>query len=78
MRSVPRHPQPSFFETTVVETPHGVVTHKDIEAILARPPWSFAEADKRIRREMRKAQVQKVGGRTKAAPRPKKPAAKKS
>lgn len=40
----PVHPYPGFFETTVVEVADGpVITHHDIEAILARPEWDIRD-----------------------------------
>jgi hypothetical protein len=72
----PVHPQPSIYETTVINVPQQdgpdlVVTHRDIEQIVARPRWDFAEADARLtvahlaknrtRRGKRQARGQKKG-----------------
>ena len=41
---IPTHPQPSFYETTVVEVDDRVVTHEVITPIIEAPPWDFAGA----------------------------------
>jgi hypothetical protein len=46
--AIPVHPQPSIFETTVVnvettESPARVITHHDIEVILAEPAWDVKD-----------------------------------
>lgn len=45
----PIHPHPGFFETTVAEVADGpVITHHDIEAILARPQWDIRDMQMKV------------------------------
>lgn len=46
---LPVHPQPGFFETTVVVREDGpVLTHHDILTIMARPPWDYEDVQHKI------------------------------
>lgn len=45
---IPTHPQPGFFETTVVKVGDNLITHHDIQEILDTPPWSFQDALARV------------------------------
>ena len=68
---IPRQAQPSFYETTSVITAEGkTITHAEVEAIIARPRWTFAEANKQATKALNARPVKKVGGRPKAVPRP--------
>ena len=43
--SIPIHPQPGFYETTVALPGKSPVTHADVEQIVARPRWSMPPYD---------------------------------
>lgn len=72
------HPQPSFYETTeavVWESGEGnVITHAEVEEILARPKWDYAKAN---REAMAKINVARISDRRKQKTT-KKTAAKKT
>lgn len=52
--NIPVHPEPSIFETTVVEVDGKVITHVDIEEILAQPKWTAAALRAKVEAQMRK------------------------
>lgn len=88
---IPVYPQPSIFETIEIERIPGsgvFFDHVTVEKVMARPPWSFAEAMARFDREdwLRKVEAETVkprkagktakaakSDRTKKRPTPKRP-----
>lgn len=55
MYDIPQHPQPSFFETTEAAIEYAgdplvtrVVTHLDIEVILAQPQWDIRDMQAKV------------------------------
>ena len=69
---IPMYPASSIFETTIAISEKGVlVGSEEVEAILARPPWSFEEADLRLTGERIAAlqkEVDAVAKKTTARP----------